>query len=649
MNVGEEFAQAVQLHLAGRLDEAAAGYRRVLTVHPRHAESLCNLAGAMLGLGDPNTALQICAQALKVDPHLPDTYCTLSNVLNALNRPSEALAVCQKGLTLAPQETKLFNNMGHALNSLGRLDESLAAYRRALEIQPNFAIALSNAGAVLARLGRLEEAVDNLRRCLKLSPNHVAAAANLAVALSDLARPDEALAAARHTLSLDPRNAAAYNTIGNSLRDAARAEEAISAYRTAAKLNPSDPGIGSNVIYAMEFQPGATDADLLGEQRLWNDVHAAPLRSEWKPHVNDRSGARRLKIGYVSPTFFSHAESFFTVPLIEHHDRAQFEVHCYAVVLNSDSVTQRVRTSVDHWHDCRPYRDDRLAEKVRADQIDILVDLSMHMGKHHLLMFARKPAPVQFTWLAYPGGTGLDAMDFRITDPYLDPPDLPLNGYTEQSIRLDDLWCCYDPLSDASPAAPRENAPIRFGSLNNPCKINDPLVQLWAKLLATIPESTILVQITSEEHRNRVRSIFQSAGVAPNRIKFAGRVPRPEYLRLYDRIDICLDPLPYNGITTSCDAVWMGVPVVTLTGQTAAGRAGAGILAAVGLHDLVTTTPDQFLQTAATLASDRPRLNELRKTLRQTTTKSVLMNASAFARKIESAYRQAWIDWCRGT
>jgi predicted O-linked N-acetylglucosamine transferase (SPINDLY family) len=649
MNVEEQFAQAVRLHESGHLSEAAAGYRRVLAETPRRADALCNLAAATLDLGDPNGALQIGAQALAADPGLVATYCTVSNILNTLNRPIEAMAVCQRGLSLSPQDTKLLNNLGHALNTLGRLEEALAVYRHALQIQPDFVVVLSNSGAILARLGRLEEAIGVFQQCLKLNPNHAPAAANLAAALHELARPDEALAAALHAISINPRDAAAHNSIGNSRRDAARVDEAVAAYRTAALLDPRDPCFGSNLLYALEFHPTATEADLLRAQRQWNDLHAVPLRSEWKVHVNERDESRRLKVGYVSPNFYSHAEAFFIVPLVKHHDRTQFEVHCYATVLNSDSVTEHTHAHVDCWHDCRPLRDDQLAEKIQADNIDILIDLSMHMGKHRLLTFARKPAPVQMSWLAYPGGTGLDAMDYRITDPHLDPPDRPLNQYSERSIGLDDLWCCYDPLSDAPPAAPRNNMPIWFGSLNNPCKINDGLVRLWARLLAAVSDSSILIQVTSQEHRDRVHSIFQSAGVSPDRVEFAGRMPRPEYLRLYDRIDICLDPLPYNGITTTCDALWMGVPAVTLKGQRAAGRAGAGILAAVGLHDLVTTTENQFLGAASNLAANRSLLAELRTNLRRTTTNSVLMDGARFAKKMEAAYRQVWIEWCRST
>ena len=265
---------------------------------------------------------------------------------------------------------------------------------------------------------------------------------------------------------------------------------------------------------------------LFHEQRQWNALQAVPLQSQIRPHTNDRSPDRRLKVGYVSPYLFAHAEAFFTTPLLEHHDHAQFEIHCYASVYKPDDITARSRVAADVWHECLAVPDDELAAQIRADQIDILVDLSMHMSHNRLRMFAMKPAPVQIAWLAYPGGTGLDAMDYRITDPFLDPSENSTDYYQEQSITLDDCWACYDPLSTEPRAAPRGNRPIRFGSLNNPCKMNGPLLDLWGNVLLAVPDSTLLVQAISKEHQNRIRGVFESAGIAGDRIEFAGRLLR---------------------------------------------------------------------------------------------------------------------------
>ncbi len=335
-----------------------------------------------------------------------------------------------------------------------------------------------------------------------------------------------------------------------------------------------------------------------------------------------------LRIGYLSPYFHGHAESFFVLPLLESHDHENFEIHCYSDAIRTDEITDRLKRTANVWHITTALSHNQLAEKIRADRIDILIDLAMHMSHNRLLTLVQKTAPIQIAWLAYPGGSGLDTIDYRITDPYLDPQSRNAHGaavgnsitkdenYHEQSILLPHTWACYNPLTDI-PAAPMSNSgPIRFGCLNNPCKLSDPTLSLWAKLLSAVPDSTLVIQSLSQEQRDKITAIFDSAAVSSARLHFASRLNRDQYLRLYDQIDICLDPLPYNGITTTCDALWMGVPVITLPGRTAAGRAGKSILANVGLPELIAPGEDQFIEIARELANNRARLKELRSTLR---------------------------------
>jgi predicted O-linked N-acetylglucosamine transferase (SPINDLY family) len=322
------------------------------------------------------------------------------------------------------------------------------------------------------------------------------------------------------------------------------------------------------------------------------------------------------------------------------------EIHGYASVIRPDAVTERIRRATDAWHDVLGRSDAEVAEQIRRDGIDVLIDLTMHMAHNRALVFARKPAPVQAAWLAYPGGTGIAAMDYRLTDAFLDPVGEDPALYVEESLRLPDCWCCYDPMSDAAPASPRGQRPVCFGSLNNPCKLNEPLLHLWGGVLQRVADSRLLIQAISDRHRQEIGRLFESLGIALNRLEFVGRCGRGDYLRLYDRIDICLDPLPYNGITTTCDALWMGVPVVSLRGRTAAGRAGWSILSTIGLTELAADEPEDFLRIAAELAMDEPRLNDLRGTLRERMRRSPLMDGRRFAGNMESAYRQMWRSWC---
>jgi predicted O-linked N-acetylglucosamine transferase (SPINDLY family) len=294
---------------------------------------------------------------------------------------------------------------------------------------------------------------------------------------------------------------------------------------------------------------------------------------------------------------------------------------------------------------------DQAAQLVRDDQIDVLVDLTMHMNRHHLTLFARKPAPVQVCWLAYPGTTGLSAIDYRLTDPHLDPPGLFERFYAEESIRLPDTFWCYDPLT-SEPAVnglpALDNGYVTFGSLNNFCKVNDTTLKLWASVMKAVDRSRLVMLADEGSHRQRALDVFEQQGIAPERVTFFARHPRHQYLALYHGIDLGLDTLPYNGHTTSLDAYWMGVPVVTLVGSTVVGRAGLSQLTNLGLRDLVAETPDQYVAIASKLARDLDRLGPLRQTLRATMQSSPLMDAQRFTRGIEQAYRTMWQRWCTG-
>ena len=294
------------------------------------------------------------------------------------------------------------------------------------------------------------------------------------------------------------------------------------------------------------------------ELERWNQAHAASLGKDIPAHLNYSVPDRRLKIGYVSPNFFDQAESHFVLPLLAAHDRERFEIHCFSSVRRPDEITERHRALSDVWHDCLRDDDETLAKRIRETHIDILVDLTMHMGDNRLLVFARKPAPVQVTWLAYPGSTGLKTIDYRLTDSTIDPPNRDDTVYSEKSIRLPGCWICYDPLSEAPPRPVAQDGPITFGSLNNSCKINPRTLRIWARVMREIPGSRLLILSVSEHQRVQIRRLFDEAGIEGPRVDFVSTCKRDEYLRRYDRIDICLDPWPYNGITTTCDALMDG-------------------------------------------------------------------------------------------
>jgi predicted O-linked N-acetylglucosamine transferase (SPINDLY family) len=433
------------------------------------------------------------------------------------------------------------------------------------------------------------------------------------------------------------------------LKDLGRLDEALRAYRAAHELDPADAQFHSNLLFLLHFHPGFNAGAIRAECRHWDEKHALPLRPTIRPHANLRDSERRLRVGYVSPFFRDHCQSFFTLPLLSHHDRRHFEIYCYANVHRPDPITKRVQSHADVWRDTVGLTDAALAEMVRGDRIDILIDLTMHMAYNRLLVFARKPAPVQVAWLAYPGTTGLSAIDYRLTDPYLDPPGQNDDDYAEQSIRLPDTFWCYDPLTDEPavndlPAA--RNGFVTFGCLNHFCKVNDGTLGLWARVLGAVPNSRLILLAPPGPAREHVLARLARDGIAGQRVEFVTRQGRQKYLAQYHRIDIALDPLPYNGHTTSLDAFWMGVPTVTLIGTTVAGRAGWSQLGNLDLKHLAAASPERFVQIATRLAQELSGLQNLRATLRQRISASPLMDAGRFARHVEQAYRQMWRRWC---
>jgi predicted O-linked N-acetylglucosamine transferase (SPINDLY family) len=549
-----------------------------------------------------------------------------------------------------PDSAEIPYNLGIALWRQGKLAESLASYRRALHLKPDHAEAHHNLGVALKQQGQLADAAASLQQALRLKPDYADAHLNLGNVFRAQGRLDDAIAAYRAALQLKPNFAEAQSNLGNVLKDQGLVDDAIAAYRTCLGLKPDAADMHSNLVFILPFHPGYDSEAILQECWRWNQQHAEPLTRLIQPHNNHRDPDRRLRIGYVSPDFRDHVQSFFTIPLLSHHDHRECEIFCYANILRPDALTERLRGYADVWRNTVGLSDQQVADLVRGDRIDVLVDLAMHMANSRLLVFARKPAPIQVAWLAYPGTTGLSSMDYRLTDPYLDPPGLFDAFYSEESIRLPNTFWCYDPLTDhpsvnALPAI--ENGVVTFGCLNNFCKINDGCLALWAKALEAVPQSRLLLLAPRGQPREHVLARLQHKGIASGRVEFTDKQPRLDYLKLYHRIDLGVDPVPYNGHTTSLDAFWMGVPTITLVSmKTAFGRAGWSQLCNLGLKELAAETPEQYVALAAKLAADLPRLQELRATLRQRMQRSPLMDANHFARHMEQAYRQMWRRWC---
>jgi predicted O-linked N-acetylglucosamine transferase (SPINDLY family) len=635
----------------GKLDEAVACHRRALELQPDFAQAHNNLGIAFKNQGKLDEAVACYRRALELKPDFAAAHCNLGNALMHRGKLDEAAACHRRALELKPDFAEAHNNLGNVLKDQEKLDDAVACYRRALQLKSDFAEAHNNLGSALKDQGKMSEAVACFRRALELKPDFAEAHNSLGIAFKNQGNLDEAVACYRRALQLKPDFAAAHNNLGDVLKDQGKLDEAVACVRRALELKPDSPQAHSNLVYTQVFCPGYDARTLYEEHRRWNQQHAESLGKFIEPHSNNRDPQRRLRIGYVSPDFRSHPVGRFLLPLLESHDHESFDIFCYASLRSPDWITERCRAHADVWRDVLGLSDEQVADAVRRDQIDVLVDLTMHMANNRLLVFARKPAPVQATYLAYCGTTGLSTMDYRLTDPYLDPPDRDESFYREQSIRLPETYWCYRPM-DQTPPVNRLPAlltgDVVFGCLNNFCKVTAPTLAAWSRLLQAIPGARLLLHAHNGSHRDRVRDIFRLEGVSPERVAFVSLLPTADYFRTYERIDVALDPFPYGGGTTTCDALWMGVPVVSLAGQTAVGRGGVSILSNVGLPELVAQTPEQYVRIAVELAQDLSRLSELRATLRDRMQASPLMNAPRFTRNVEAAYREMWRRWCGG-
>ena len=675
----------IRISQAGRIDEAVDLITRAIANWPNDYAYYNNLARIQLRAGRVAEAVKLYQKSIQVNPSSAETHFDLGHVYQGLNDLTQARACYERAIALQPDLAVAHNNLGTLFKGEGNLEAAANCYRRAIQFDPMLVEAYSNLGTVYESLGKFSEAIELHHRAITLNPQHAGSFFNLGVSLAHVDRIPEACAAYQRAIELQPDYFDPHNNLGNLLQSLGRTDEAFASLQTAMRLrpdyaaaygnlaavlgaqglidealahhrrtvelNPIRAQIHSNYLYTLLFHPGFDAPAIQKENQVYNERHGVPVRHLIRPHTNASDPAKRLRIGYVSPNFREHVVGRNMIPLFAHRNREQFETFLYSDVAIPDARTGQIRGLCEQWRDTIRQPDDVLAGQIRRDGIDILVDLSLHMAENRLPLFARKPAPIQVTFAGYPGSTGLETIDYRLTDLHLDPPGLNDSLYSEKSIRLRSFWC-FDPLDNLVPVSPLpadtpENAGrITFGCLSNFSKVNREVLELWARILSSVDRSRLLLMCTKGSHRERVRQFYQQRGIAPDRVDFVEFRPRTEYLRNYHRIDIGLDPLPYNGHSTSLDSLWMGVPIVTLVGRTIAGRAGFSQLTHLNLPELITHTPEQFIQVAADLAHDLPRLRTLRASLRQRMEESPLMDAAGFTREIENAYRTMWTTWC---
>lgn len=608
---------ALALHQQGRRIEAERIYRDILAAEPRHRDALHLLGVAAYQEGRHAEALDLIRRAIGID----GSHATFHNSLGAVHQ------------------------------ALGDLPAAVAAYRTSVLLDMDHADAHGNLALALRQMGHLAEAAATLRRAVLLAPNNPALLNSLGVSLRAVGSIAEATDCYRRALAAREDFWEAHSNLGNLLKDQCRFDEAAMHYRRAIELAPDTPIIRSNLLCALQYRAGISPEALAEAHAEFEQAFGEPLRGTWRPHDNDRDPDRPLRVGFLSPDLHRHPVGYFLVGALEHLDPAQAEAFCYSTSATPDDLTSRLQAR-SAWRDVGPLSDDAIAAAIRGDAIDILFDLAGHTGNNRILVLARKPAPVQITWAGYVGTTGLAAIDYLLADGHEIPPGAERH-YRERVLRMPDAYVCYEPPATppVGPLPAIERGHVTFGSFSNPGKLGPQVAAPWAQILERLPGARLLLKykgLDDPVHAGRITEMFAEHGIGPDRLTLEGDSPQSELLGHYGRVDIALDPFPYGGGVTTLEALWMGVPVVTLPGDTFAGRHALTHLSAVGLTETIARDLDDYVERAVALSQDLPGLIGLRAGLRKRMAAAPICDPRRFTAALQELLRAAWREWATG-
>ncbi len=602
---------AALLYEKGCLQEAREQLNEVLRLAPEHVEGLSHLGYVCSALGDHTAAISCLEKVRSLIPDQMEVLFGLGVEYFHVGRSVEAVDIFDSLISIQPLLSVLHRWKGVALAELGRDSEACLAYQEALRLLPEYGEALTGLGSLLVKNRRFEEAEIYLKRAIEL----------------------------------DPENDTAYTDIARIYRLQGRLAEALEHFKRAFELLPDSRQAADNLLYFMCYPDNITPEETAREHvRIAGRLYPAPV----KP-VNLRAHSVRhapLRVGYLSGDFCTHSVAFFLEPVLLHHDRNNFSIYCYSNRIVPDQTTVRLKALDVRWREIFGLSAENVAHQIEADGIDILIDLSGHTAGNRLDVCALRPAPLQVTWLGYPHSTGMSQVDYYLSDYLCDPSGMTDHLYSEKVWRLPRVFCCYLPPMEFPPVA---SAPfltkgaVTFGSFNNFAKVTDAVIDLWAEILKGVPGSQLyLKSATTGEGtlQNSFRTRLAQYGIAPERIVMCPHAADSlQHLAQYAHIDIALDTYPYHGTTTTCESLWMGVPVVTLAGRTHLSRVGVSLLSSVGLIELIAETPDDYVALAVALANDSGRLLKLREELRHMMATSPLMDAPGVTRDVEEACR----------
>ncbi|HHH35994.1 MAG TPA: glycosyltransferase family 41 protein [Gammaproteobacteria bacterium] len=640
--LAQALQHALRLHQSDRLQEAEALYRRILRQAPGHPGTLHLLGLLRQQQGDLNEALHLIRLALRAAPGNARFHTSMGMIHQARGDWASARQCYLEALRLDPAEHEARMRLANHAQRTGRLAEAAAHYQTILAREPGHALAADNLGLLHQKLGNAQLALDFHRRALEAAPDNADVHFNRGTALRLLGELDEAREAFEKVLQLKPGDAAACNNLGTILKDQGRVEASLAWFRRAIAADPGMQEAHSNLLFTLSYHLLETPQARFEAHRQWDATHGGPAKARtFEHHPTD---VERLRIGYVSPDFRRHAVSRFFEPLLAAHDRAHFEIHCFANVGAADEVTARLRDGADHWHDISGMDDLAAARLIHQQGIHILVDLAGHTARNRLGVFAYRPAPVQATYLGYCATTGLAAMDYWIVDEVTVPPRSPERA-VEEIVRLPRCWLSYQVPEDAPEVAAERGGgeAVTFASFNHLSKIDARVVRLWSRLLAELPQARLLLktrQLTDRRARESLAMAFARHGVAEERLLM--EPASSDYLARYNSTDIALDTFPRTGGATTVDALWMGTPVITLAGDFFIERQGASMLSALELPELIAASEDEYLAKAVQLARDPEARQRLHQSLRQRMAESPLCDGRGLAASLERCYRRFW-------
>ena len=636
--------------MLGHIDEAGECCRRVLAIKPNHSDAHLNMGNVLFHQGKKDEAISHYHASLDINPNHAGALCCLGNCLASTGEHQKAIENYQAAIRLNPNIIEAYYNLGNSLTSLHQYEAAVENYRQAIRLNPRYALAYNNLGSALKRLGAIESAMDCYRQAIAIDPNMATAYNNLAIIHRELLNLSEAEKLSQKSLEILPNFIEAHINLSSIHNDQGRPKAAIEHLRKVLSITKNRADVHSSLISSMRYLSEYTPQDLLDEARRWAALYT-PQEGNSLAHYTPSNNQRHLRVGYVSGDYCNHPVGHFIELVLANHNRSQFEIFCYYVGFKQDSQTKQLRQLADHWRDVPEMHDYDLAQQIRMDAIDILIDLSGHTKTNRLLTFALKPAPVQATWLGDPASTGLPAMDYIICDTITIPPQEE-RFHSEQVMRLPTVYECFKPPEYAIEPAPPpalDSGKITLGCFNNPAKITESVIACWSKLLYALPESRLFLKYKpydDNEVQKYFLGLFHKYGIEADRIIFSGFAPNKEFLSAYNQMDIALDTFPYNGGFTTLEALWMGIPVISLRQNRFVGRMGETLLTNVGLREFVVDSEDEYIEKTIMLASDLPRLIELRSRLRSQLLESPVCDGPGFTRDLETAYHKMWELWC---